>query len=138
MIKDWAPQVDILNHPAIGGYVTQCGRNSVIESVMAGVPMINWPLFAEQFYNEKLITQILEIGVAVRNEVWNSEFFNIKSPVLEKEKIEVALKCVLLKGEGMRKKAKELGEMCARAVEDGGSSLEDLVALIEEVKAFGK
>lgn len=138
VIKEWAPQVDILNHPAIGGYVTHCGWNSVIESVMAGVPMITWPLFAEQFYNEKLITQVLGIGVAVENEVWNSEFFNIKSPVLKKERIEVALQCVLMNGEEMRKKAKEVGKMCARAVEDGGSSLKDLIALIEEVKAFGK
>ncbi|KAK1374092.1 UDP-glycosyltransferase 73C5 [Heracleum sosnowskyi] len=103
VIKDWAPQVDILNHPAIGGYVTHCGWNSVTENVMAGVPMITWPLFAEQFYNEKLITQ-----------------------------------CVLMNGEELRKKAKEVGKMCARAVEDGRSSLQDLVALIEEVKAFGK
>lgn len=40
VIKEWAPQVDILNHPAIGGYVTHCGWNSVIESVMAAVPMV--------------------------------------------------------------------------------------------------
>ncbi|RZC48471.1 hypothetical protein C5167_016892 [Papaver somniferum] len=59
IIRDWAPQVTILAHPAIGGFVTHCGWNSVLESVAEGVPMITWPLFAEQFYNEKLVIEVL-------------------------------------------------------------------------------
>ncbi|KAI3963270.1 hypothetical protein MKW92_051173 [Papaver armeniacum] len=65
VIKGWAPQVLILSHSSIGGFLTHCGWNSIMEGVCAGVPLIAWPTGAEQFFNEKLIVQVLDIGVKV-------------------------------------------------------------------------
>ncbi|KAL5556950.1 hypothetical protein UlMin_039186 [Ulmus minor] len=53
LIKNWAPQMLILDHPATGGMVTHCGWNSILEGVVAGLPMITWPLFGEHFFNKK-------------------------------------------------------------------------------------
>ena len=65
ILRGWAPQVLILDHEAVGGFVTHCGWNSTLEGVTAGVPMVTWPLSVEQFYNEKLVTRVLKIGVNV-------------------------------------------------------------------------
>ncbi|KAE8679391.1 putative UDP-Glycosyltransferase superfamily protein [Hibiscus syriacus] len=65
LIRGWAPQVLILSHPSTAGFLTHCGWNSTLEGICAGVPMITWPLFSEQFMNGKLVVQILKIGVGV-------------------------------------------------------------------------
>ncbi|KAI3856282.1 hypothetical protein MKX03_014872 [Papaver bracteatum] len=105
IIRDWAPQVTILAHPVIGGFVTHCGWNSVLESVAEGVPIITWPLFAEQFYNEKLVIEVLKIGVRVGIYEWEH----------------------LMKEGKLIVKAK-------KAVEEGGSSCASLIDLVEELK----
>ncbi|KAH7854322.1 hypothetical protein Vadar_012538 [Vaccinium darrowii] len=72
LIRGWTPQVLILSHSAIGGFVMHCRWNSTLEGLCAGVPMVMWPLFADQFYNEKLVVQVLRVGVRVGVEfgVW--------------------------------------------------------------------
>jgi hypothetical protein len=44
----WAPQVEILHHPAVGGFLSHSGWNSVLESICAGIPILSWPMIAEQ------------------------------------------------------------------------------------------
>ena len=47
----WAPQVAILAHLAIGGFVSHCGWNSILESLWHGVPIATWPMYSEQQLN---------------------------------------------------------------------------------------
>jgi UDP:flavonoid glycosyltransferase YjiC (YdhE family) len=54
----WVPQRRILNHVAIGGFVTHCGWNSILESVCAGIPMLTWPFWADQNMNSRLVAMI--------------------------------------------------------------------------------
>ncbi|KAJ1274939.1 hypothetical protein BS78_05G097700 [Paspalum vaginatum] len=64
VVKSWAPQRDVLAHASVGGFVTHCGWNSVLEAVVAGVPMLGWPLHAEQRMNLVLLEE-LQLAVAV-------------------------------------------------------------------------
>ncbi|CAN6278101.1 unnamed protein product [Urochloa humidicola] len=63
-VASWAPQVRVLAHPATAAFVSHCGWNSALESVAAGVPMVAWPLYAEQRMNAAFLSE--GAGVALR------------------------------------------------------------------------
>ena len=110
----------ILEHEAIGAFVRHCGWNSTLESISAGKPMVTWPVFAKQDYNEKLVTQILKNGAPVGSK-WSKTFTT--DYLVKQETIEKALRNIMM-GDGaeeMRHRAKSLKEMAWKAVEEGGS-----------------
>lgn len=133
LIKGWAPQILILSHPSIGGFLTHCGWNSTVESVCSGVPMITWPLFAEQFLNEKLIVEVLKIGVRIGVEVPVRFGDEDKAGVLVKKiRIMEAIE-MIMEGEKRRTTAAELGKVARRALEEEGSSRFSISCLIQDI-----
>ncbi|XP_042015587.1 UDP-glycosyltransferase 73C6-like isoform X2 [Salvia splendens] len=116
VVQGWAPQVMILAHPSVGGFLTHCGWNSTLEGVAAGVPMIAWPMFAEQFYNEKMVVDSCAD----------------KQGLVRRERVRSAV--VELMGErGMRERAEALARAATDAFEDGGSSFLNVTLFIEDV-----
>ncbi|QCE02703.1 UDP-glucose flavonoid 3-O-glucosyltransferase 7-like [Vigna unguiculata] len=139
LIKGWAPQPLILNHPAVGGFLTHCGWNAVAEAISAGIPMVTMPGFSDQYYNEKLITEVHGFGVEVGAAEWSISPYDGKKEVLRGERIEKAVKRLMDRGEEggkIRKKAKEMQEKAWRAVQEGGSSHNSLTALVDYLKAL--
>uniref|UniRef100_A0A0A9BB00 Uncharacterized protein n=1 Tax=Arundo donax TaxID=35708 RepID=A0A0A9BB00_ARUDO len=137
IFRGWAPQMLILNHSAVGGFVTHCGWNSVLEAVSAGVPLVTWPRYADQFYNEKLIVEVLKVGVGVGAEDYASKL-EVRRQVISGEKIAEAIGGVMGDGEeaeAIRKKAKELSGKARSASEKGGSSYDSVGQLIDELMA---
>ncbi|KAL7248574.1 hypothetical protein ACSBR2_003334 [Camellia fascicularis] len=139
LVKSWAPQLLILEHANIGGHLTHCGWNSTIEGIGAGVPMITWPLVAEQFFNESIVVDVLKTGIRVGNEEWLSYIWEPKVTVT-REKVEAAVKWLMAGNGGdevdeMRRRAKEVSEKAKKAVDHGGSSNADAIALINELKS---
>ncbi|KAB8082113.1 hypothetical protein EE612_003881 [Oryza sativa] len=136
-IRGWAPQMLILNHPAVGGFVTHCGWNSTLEAVSAGVPMVTWPRYADQFFNEKLIVEVLKVGVSVGSKDFASNLENHQ--VIGGEVIAGAVRRVMGDGEegaeAIRKKAAELGVKARGALEKGGSSHDDVGRLMDALMA---
>ncbi|KAA8547318.1 hypothetical protein F0562_003818 [Nyssa sinensis] len=122
----WAPQVEILSHPSVGGFLSHCGWNSILESIVSGVPMIAWPLYSEQKMNATLLTE--ELGMAVRPKVLPTK------KVVGREEIEKMVRTVMeyKEGKGMREKVRELKYSGERAVSKGGSSYNSLGGLIKE------
>ncbi|KAL9332015.1 hypothetical protein ACSQ67_001625 [Phaseolus vulgaris] len=142
LIRGWAPQLLILSHPAIGGFITHCGWNSTLEAICAGVPMITWPMFGDQFLNESLVVQVLNVGVKVGVETpmtWGQEEemgLEVKKEDVERAIIEIM--DVTSEGEERRKRTRELSEMAKRAVEKGGSSHSNVNLLIQDIMQKNK
>ncbi|XP_043693678.1 UDP-glycosyltransferase 88F4-like [Telopea speciosissima] len=63
VVKEWAPQMEVLNRKSVGGFVTHCGWNSVLEAVCAGVPIVAWPLYAEQHMNRAVLVGQLKLAM---------------------------------------------------------------------------
>ncbi|KAG5577428.1 hypothetical protein H5410_057562 [Solanum commersonii] len=63
IVPKWAPQVEILAHKSVGAFLTHCGWSLVLESLENGVPLLGWPIAAEQFYDAKFLEQ--DVGVCV-------------------------------------------------------------------------
>ncbi|XP_059318733.1 nuatigenin 3-beta-glucosyltransferase-like [Lycium ferocissimum] len=139
IIKGWAPQLTILDHSALGGFMTHCGWNSVLEAIVAGVPMLTWPLSAEQFYNEKLV-EVVGLGVKVGSEICNLQGGEILSPIIGSKKIKEAIERLMSDGskesQEIREKAIAVSEMAKNAIGEGGSSWNSLTALIDDIKNF--
>ncbi|KAK9124077.1 hypothetical protein Sjap_013679 [Stephania japonica] len=133
VIRGWAPQVMILSHRSVGGFLTHCGWNSTLEAVCEGVPMLTWPMYAEQFLNEKVIVEVLKVGYSLG--VGGEE--KIDQVVVKKAEIERGVRRLMDKGseecEEMRRRVEEIGEMGRRAMEEGGSSHFNLSLFIQDI-----
>lgn len=68
MIIPWCCQIKVLTHPAIGGFLTHCGWNSILESVWCKVPLLCFPLLTDQFTNRKLVVNGWKIGISLKNQ----------------------------------------------------------------------
>ncbi|KAL6652361.1 hypothetical protein ACP70R_011286 [Stipagrostis hirtigluma subsp. patula] len=140
VVRGWAPQVGILEHAAVGGFLTHCGWGSTLESVAAGVPMAAWPFTAEQFLNEKLIVDVLGIAVSVgvtkptEGVLTGGKDGGEAKPDVGTEQVKKALEKLMdggADGEGRRSKVKELKAKAKAALEHGGSSYMNLEKLIK-------
>ncbi|KAJ7959884.1 UDP-glycosyltransferase [Quillaja saponaria] len=60
LIVPWCEQLKVLSHSSIGGFWSHCGWNSTLEALFAGVPILTFPLFLDQFPNSKQIVEDLE------------------------------------------------------------------------------
>ncbi|KAL5582536.1 hypothetical protein UlMin_014978 [Ulmus minor] len=130
VVKDWVDQREILEHESVEGFLSHCGWNSVMEGVCAGVPILAWPMMAEQYLNARMVAEEIKVGLRVETcdglvrgfVKWDG----LKKMV--KELMEGDL------GKEVRKKVKEVAEMAKMAMEEGrGSSWRTLEELIAEI-----
>ncbi|KAJ1294504.1 hypothetical protein BS78_01G151400 [Paspalum vaginatum] len=120
VVRGWAPQVRILAHGATGAFLSHCGWNSVLESMAHGVPVVGWPLAAEQFYNVWMLAE--EWGVCVELARGNL----VESSAVERSKVAEVVETVMgdtVVSAAMRRRVLEVQEVMKSAWrQDGGSS----------------
>ncbi|XP_074292687.1 zeatin O-glucosyltransferase-like [Silene latifolia] len=128
VVREWAPQLDILAHRSIGGFMSHCGWNSCIESISMGVPIAAWPMHSDQPRNAVLITEVLGVGVMVRER-------EDRGMLVSSATIESAVKRLMTAKEGaqIRKRAMELGDSVRKSVSKGGASSLEMDAFIAHI-----
>jgi len=65
VVQGWVPQVRILSHPSIGGFLSHGGWSSAMESLSFGIPLILLPMQGEQGLNTRQIAAELKAGIEI-------------------------------------------------------------------------
>jgi hypothetical protein len=124
----WAPQVEVLEHKAVGGFVSHCGWNSILESLWHGVPIVTWPIYAEQQLNA--FKMVRELGLAMEMRL---DYRSGGGDLVMADEIERAVRGMMDGGSEVRKKVKEMGEKARKAVMEGGSSFASIEQFIDDM-----
>ncbi|KAF3968558.1 hypothetical protein CMV_007571 [Castanea mollissima] len=115
VVPSWAPQAQVLSHGSTGGFLSHCGWNSTLESIMQGIPLIAWPLFAEQRMNAVLLTDDLQVALRPKANEKN---------LVDGEEIAKVINSLMVGEEGkkIRNRMKDLKIAAEKALSPNGSS----------------
>ncbi|CAH1418421.1 unnamed protein product [Lactuca virosa] len=128
VVREWAPQLEILSHPSTGGFMSHCGWNSSMESITMGVPMATWPMHSDQPRNAVLVTEVLKTGISVRD-------WELRGELVTSSTIETSIRKLMASDEGdaIRKRAAKLGDDVRRSVEKGGVTRMEIDSFIAHI-----
>lgn len=132
LIISWAPQLHVLKHPAVGGFLSHCGWNSMLENVaLGGIPMLCWPAIAEQKVNARVLVDDWKLAL---------EFQRRDDGKVDRVEVERVVKALMQgeQGNEIRKRGAELNNLARKAVKRGGSSFENMEALVKKLRDVGQ
>ncbi|XP_020207526.1 UDP-glycosyltransferase 87A1-like [Cajanus cajan] len=130
VVLGWCEQMRVLQHRAIGGFWSHCGWNSTREGVYCGVPFLAFPIFMDQPLNGKFIVEEWKVGWRVKKEVkqdiliTRDEIAGLIKKFMDQSDDEVR---------DMRKRSRELKQLCQHAIAPGGSSETDMNAFLSHM-----
>ena len=124
IVVPWTNQNAVLSHPAIGGFLTHCGWNSILESIWYGIPMLCFPVFTDQFTNRKLVVDNWKVGTNLCEE-----------KQLRRKDIDIQIKSFMNQEnvDEMKKNIKVVRYLLETALEDDGSSTKNLDIFVEQL-----
>ncbi|KAL6592916.1 hypothetical protein ACP70R_049212 [Stipagrostis hirtigluma subsp. patula] len=122
-VVSWAPQQEVLRHPAVGAFLTHCGWNSTLESISEGVPMICRPLAGDQLGTARYVCDVWKVGVRVA-EAENQ---------VNRRDVQVAIDLLMgqKEGEEIRERMRELKNAAAKCISNGGSTDASMQRLVD-------
>ncbi|KAG2674030.1 hypothetical protein I3843_13G103500 [Carya illinoinensis] len=126
MIIPWCSQIALLTNPAIGGFLTHCGWNSILESIWCKTPLLCFPLYTDQFTNRKLVVDDWKIGSNLSN----------RMPITKEEVSENINRLMSGKARDEYMKAiRQVREKLENATTPNGSSEQNMDSFIKDLRA---
>ncbi|CAN0896473.1 UDP-glycosyltransferase 708G1 [Linum grandiflorum] len=113
VVKEWVDQAEVIGHESVGGFLSHCGWNSVVESAWFGVPIMGWPPGGDQKVNGEVVERC-GIGFMGGDWGWMGDF------LVKGEEISVGIK-KLMEDEKLREVVGEIKEHVRKDVGEGGS-----------------
>ncbi|KAL8526093.1 hypothetical protein ACS0TY_015350 [Phlomoides rotata] len=126
LVVPWCDQIMVLSSSGVGGFLTHCGWNSIIESMWCGVPMICYPISYDQPTNRKLVVDDWKIGISLCD--GTSMDRNVVA-----EKIRDFMSGAAVSA-GMRQEAQNVKKTLQSALEIGGSSMRNFDRFIMDLE----
>ncbi|MED6157591.1 hypothetical protein PIB30_024761 [Stylosanthes scabra] len=127
VVKEWVDQWQILDHSAVGGFLSHCGWNSITEAAFYGVPILGWPSSGDQRIIAEFVVSNGGFGI------WKKDWGREGERLVRGEEIGEAIK-EFMSNESLVTKAKEVKMAARKAIGVGGSSEINLQKLTDEWK----
>ncbi|KAL0413822.1 UNVERIFIED_CONTAM: UDP-glycosyltransferase 86A1 [Sesamum radiatum] len=126
LIIPWCNQRAVLSSTAIGGFLTHCGWNSLLESIWYGVPVICYPIFTDQPFNRNMVVDDWKVGINLCEKEWVS-----------KERVAETIN-ILMSGTAMgnliKQNMKKMSKIVHDAVAKDGSSTRNLDHFLKDLR----
>ncbi|KAH6784924.1 hypothetical protein C2S52_009883 [Perilla frutescens var. hirtella] len=73
LVVEWCDQIKVLAHSSVGGFLSHCGWNSTKEAMLAGVPVLAFPIIMDQLPDAKAIVDDWRVGWRMMEKEFNEE-----------------------------------------------------------------
>lgn len=131
VVKSWAPQAQVLQHESVGGFMSHCGWNSTLEAVTYGVPMICWPLYAEQRLNKVILVEEIKIAALMNG---------YDEGLVRADEVETKVRWLMESegGKALKERMAAVKQEAVEALQDGGSSSQAFVQFLRDLEEMNK